>query len=119
MRRLLCLVVVLAQFTVAAMAAEEQPVPTPKAQAVANIGKILTADMSRYAKDGDADFTKLIEQYKLNAVDWDALSKDEEKEMAFLQNIALDILAMRDRNEHAQAIIEKYNIKRNAPEEKK
>lgn len=120
MRVSLCLCLVLVQFFATAVApAEEQKTPTPKAQAMANVGKLLTTDISNYAKEGDADFSKLIENHKLNEVDWDALSKNEDKEANFLQGIVLDILWMRDRNEHAQAIIKKYNIKQNAPGEKK
>jgi hypothetical protein len=118
MRVLVCLCVVLVQLASSFLAAAEEQTPPSRAQSIANVGKVLTNDISNYAKNGDTDFSALVEKHKLTAVDWDALAKSESPE-TLLQNIILDILAMRDRSEHAQALIEKYKIQQNKPAEKK
>ena len=116
MRVLLCLCCVFVQFLATSTAPADDP---QKAQIIASFGRHLTEDISKYATEGDAGFSAIIERNKLNEVDWDALSKDDRKGMEFLQKVILDLLDIRDRNEHAQAIIKKYNIKLNAPEKKK
>jgi hypothetical protein len=83
-----------------------------RAGAIARIGQLLTSDISGYAKGGDADFSKIMEKYKLGEVKWEDLAKDEKKEELFLQDIVVDILAMESLNENARTIIKKFNIKR-------
>lgn len=94
------------------------PAPS-RADTIARIGRLLTVDIASYAKDGDADFSRLMEKHKLNETDWSALAKDGPKEERYLENVVIDILALKDRNEHARAIMRKYDIKPNHPDQAK
>lgn len=116
MRVLLCLCCVFVQFIVTSTAPAQDP---QRVQIIAGFGRQLTAEISKYATEGDAAFSAIFERNKLNEVDWDALTKDGRKGTDLLERVIRDILDIRDRNEHAQAIIKKYDIKQNAPGEKK
>jgi len=110
LRHLLNIVGILLLTGVFAFPADSTPASS-KAETLANIGRTLTVDISRFAMDGDADMARLLDTYQLKGdVDWTARAKDLPKMEAALESLCKELLRLKEQNEHAKAIVEKFNI---------